>query len=553
MKTVAVLILLAVLHTLPYWNTGENLAGRPGDPYAHAAIGEWYCKNVVTGDFHFEPFMAPNGVSVAGNYDSPFPFILTCPFVSAGPHFQFHLFSFFQILLIVLSAWALSGVLLRTYSLRWAYVLLTWFCSFYAIRSSIHLTLLSVIWGFQFSLFAIFTYDKTDLKKVVRSMLLLSLALCGTFQNLTALFLIYLAFLIYLIRQVKFYPAFERRNLLLGIGAGAATFLYFWGPMLFFTLTNRDPVFNAGAMREAYSLTLNGLLFPFVSHVVGNYFGFSSGAYENANAMDWLVVLLFIALLVYKKFSLTLVEKVALVIAAFYLYISFGPALPVTEWIFEFYPFKIGRTPSRFAVITHLILIVLTLTWIEKTNWSQKLKSRLGIALSAWAILWGPAANAMWFAPTFKYKALIPEKALAEIKNTAAADSTVVMIPSAWAGEPIYNFLRLFHGQKISSAYLAFPVYNVDMVKAVEADLFLGELDCGSNAIAFKNGAIMNDPESLRRYVSEKGYSFAIINKSYLSNMGGCESLKSWVFKYLKYPWVKVIEENGSFLVTRHL
>ena len=100
MKAAAILFFLVILHTFTLWKPTEFLAGNFGDPMAHAAIGSWYCKDLGYSTVKKDLYQAPFGVDLSGNYDSPFPFVVACG-LSTSSLWQFHVFTFLQVLLVV--------------------------------------------------------------------------------------------------------------------------------------------------------------------------------------------------------------------------------------------------------------------------------------------------------------------------------------------------------------------------------------------------------------------------------------------------------------------
>lgn len=553
-----VLFIVGFLHTIPLWNVRENLAAGYGDPLGHAAIAGWYCSNVLTGNYHSNQYMAPYGVDLSGTYDSPFPFILTCPFMEAGPLFQFHIFTLLQILLIVLSAWLVATRFLKGTLLQTAYVLFVWWCGFYVVRSHQHVTLLSMIWGTQFIFYAVMNLKPRHLGNVLGAATLLGLSYTGTFQNIPGLFLLTVALITY-----KFW--LERENLLqkksllnlsLGLVLASVLFFAFWWPMITFTL--KYGTVAVESQRQFYNLDLLSAFLPADTSSLYNWFpSLPRLQMERENSIDLLVLALVLISLFSKEFWKDSFRVLILILALIYYVLALGPELrignDVTSYldfnveIFKHFPFTVTRTPGRLALITSLSFVLLSFLYLDQIK-ESRWKKLLAGGLIIWIVVMGPALNNMWFFPTLNYKTILPENGLTQLRNMPP-ETLVVQIPSAWAQDPSPNFLQLFHGKNITSAYLAYTTYNKALLEKFLPDPFLGKMGCDGEATAFGPNPLITNADQLRMHMLSRNMRAVIINKQILVGNPGCKNLLDWVKEFVKLPWVRPLEENNLFIV----
>jgi hypothetical protein len=560
-KQLWIVFFLAILHTLPLWNSNKNLAGAAGDPFAHAAIGEWYCKNVVTGNFQSDIYMSPYGMNMAGNYDSPFPFILTCPFVPAGPLFQFHLFTILQILLIVLSAWLVAQKCFQYRGLQFCYIFFVWWCGFYVVRTHQHMNLLSLIWGFQFILYAFWTFHPRHRKSVVVASLLTALSFAGTFYNIASLlFIVFVLFSYKLWATRKEFSLVSLLNLLIGLGCFLAVFVPLWGPMIYFTLLNGAP--DVMYQRSLYNLDL---LSPFIPYEGNWLYSFIQSdfklGFERYNPFDWVMIALAAVSICSKTFWKDPWKVLLLLFAMFYFVMALGPEfrfanetyadLDFNKTLLDIFPFRLSRTPGRFAAITNFCFIFLGFAYLDQIK-KEITKKRWSYLLFVWILITGPLLNQMWMFPTLEYAAIFPQKGLASL-SSMAKEATVVSIPSAWAQDPTQNFNRLFHHHNISSAYLSYPAYNRPIIASFAKDPFLGKLGCDGEITAFSKTTFMASSAELQKYLREKNLRGFVINKQILLGQANCKALTAWVVEFLKMPWLRVTEENSTFVTAELL
>ncbi|MBC7370690.1 MAG: hypothetical protein H7326_03940 [Bdellovibrionaceae bacterium] len=561
MKQLALVFLLAILHTLPLWNWDHNLAGGAGDPFAHAAIGEWYCKNVVLGNFKSDIFMAPFGTDLSGSYDSPFPFILTCPFYAAGPIFQFHLFTFIQIAMILLSAFLVARTFFKHKGLQLCYILFVWWCGFYVVRSHQHITLLSVIWGFQLVLYALWTFNPGSWRRVAVPGALIGLALTGTFYNIASLFFISLILIFVRLWQTR--KDFIWKSLLYipgGVLSFLVVFLPLWGPLIYFTLWNGAP--DVIPQRAFYNLDLLSPFIPFDGNWLSQFFGGDLRiGFERYNPFEPIMLILAIFWACHKKFWKDGWKATIFILSIFYFILALGPELRFNndayfdlnfnKLVLDFFPFRLSRTPARFAAITNLSFVFLGFMFLDQIS-RETWKNWIAVGLLGWIVLTGPGLNNMWQFPTLEYPSLFARQGLASLK-ALPDDSVVISIPSAWAQDPTQNFNRLFHRKNISSAYLSYPAYNQKTIALTVPDPFLGKLGCAGEITAYKKNDLMSNPAELQKHLKERKFRGFMINKQILSGQANCAELTQWVLWFVKLPWIRVTEENANFVTAEML
>lgn len=562
MKYLAILFLFALLHTLPLWKLEKNLVGQYGDPLAHAAIGEWYCKNVVTGNFQSDIYLSPHGVDFSGNYDSPFPYILTCPFVQSGPQFQFHLFTFFQVLLIVISSFCVAKLFFKSPLLQFTYVLFVWWGGYYVARSHQHMTLLSNIWGIQFVLYAIWSLRIQEWKSALKSSFLLALSFAGTFQNIPSLSLLALGLFLLSVfeERKKILSKVGFRNLLIASLVFSGVFLLLWGPMIVFTLKHGTP--NVADQRQVYNLDLLSPLIPFGGNLLFQWIEVPLKlSFERYNSFDAFVFVVFLISLFAGSFWKSRLKVLLLILGVVYFFLSLGPelringevvsSLSLNQWIYQYLPFSLTRTPARLALVTQLCIVLLAFLYLDRLR-SPKTKKILSFVAVGWILVTGPLLSQTYFFPTFDYKSILPMKGLESLKNLPE-DSVIVHIPSAWAQDPSQNFHRLIHGKKISAGYLAYPVYNESVAKTFAQDPFLGKLGCRNEVTAFMTSPMLENLDYLRVYLKKNGYRGFIVNKSILLGSSDCQELLSWTRRLLQSPWIKTTDESNLFLTAEIL
>ncbi|WP_413287501.1 hypothetical protein [Bdellovibrio sp. HCB337] len=553
-----VLLVFGFLHTIPLWDVKTNLAAGYGDPLSHATMGECYCTNVLTGNFQSDRFLAPFGTDLSGTFDSPFPFILTCPFLAGGAIFQFHIFALMQIWLIILGSWLVATCFIKNPVRQLAYILFVWWCGFYISRSHQHVTLLSMIWGLQFVFYAVMNLDPKRLKNVLGSALLLGLAYTGTFHNIPSLFLITLALVAYKFWQMRSELKNPRALLNLGIGAGLAVGIFFalWWPMIAYTLKNGPVIVDE--QRRFFNLDLLSAFIPVDGNRLFEWWpSLTHLPLERQNTFDLVILLLVLVSLCTKKFWKDSFRVILLGVGLVYFILALGPELRInnevssyldfnTE-IFRHFPMRITRTTGRLAMTTNLCFILVAFLFIEGIA-KERIKKYLSYALVVWAVLAGPWMNQMWFFPTLNYTQILPANALTEVRNMPS-ETIVVNIPTAWAQDPSENFLQIFHGKRITSGYLAYTNYNEKVRENFAGEPFLGKLGCDGEPTAFALTPLMNDGNALRNYLLAQQYRVIIINKNILLNNPGCKNLTGWVQYLAKQPWVKALEENNLFAV----
>ena len=551
MKRFLFLLFLVIIHTFPLWNYTERLAGGLGDPLAHAAIGDFFCGNIIQGDWYTDKFQAPHGVDISGNYDSPFPFIATCAFTSLGSVFQFHLFTFLQLLLIVTSSFLVARHFLKDNVLQVAYVLFAWWTGFYIAKSHDHMTLLSQIWGAQFVLYALLSVNFSSARSVLINSFLLGLSFIGTFQNIPGLFVLTVGLALFRIFQNPhdFKKIVVIRNIFFGLTLSLGLFVLAWYPMIQFHLAHTTPLLNPQNFRYSFSLKWTDLVTPYGSHIFSSYFKPTYLGSESTNTLDIVIVLALVGFAVTKKFWQNRLTTALVAIAAVYLTLALGPAFGFNEFIFRQFPFYLTRVPSRMALFFYLCLLLVTFIHFDLLQ-NLKFKKYLGFVLIAYIFIAGPVLNNMYFFPTVVINSFIPKKGLAEFKELSDKN-IVVNIPSSWAGDQSQNFLQLYHNKKITSGYLAYTAYTLELFqKAIKSPL-LGHTGCKGQPLEFTRTAFHSDFTQLKNYLIENNLTLFIFNKSSLFRDASCKDLADWSLLLARQPWMTIVDENDAFVLTR--
>ncbi|MBS1970233.1 MAG: hypothetical protein JSU04_07990 [Bdellovibrionales bacterium] len=552
-----VVLLAGFIHTFPLWNWKENVAGGYGDPTSHATIAQWYCGHVLTGNFHSDQFLAPFGADMSGTYDSPFPFALTCAFGKAGTILQFHLFTLFQIWLILLGAWLVATVFIKSPVRQLAYILFVWWCGFYVARTHQHMTLLSSIWGIQFILYAALNLDISRFRTILVGGVLLGLSFVGTFHNIPMLSIFALILVIYKLWEQR---SKLNRKILLYLTAGVAVslgiFLVFWWPMIAYSLKNGPVLVDSD--RRAYNLDLLSPLIPFDTSLLYQWWSdLPKLSLERQNYFDPLILIIFIFSLCKRQFWKDSFRVCLLGVSIFYFIISLGPELRFNNEVLAYldfnsellhsFPFRITRTPGRLLLVTNMCLIFSVFLFLEQSK-EGKWKKCFSWILVAWAIFTGPLLNQMWFFPTLKYLEVFPMAALEQVRNMPN-ETIVVQVPTAWAQDPSQNFQQIFHNKKITSGYLAYTNYNKEVQEKFSKEPFLGRLGCEGESTAFEATPLMTNSEMLYNYMKMHRYEVIIVNKLILLGNPACGKLTSWLKELVKQPWIKVIAENNAYVV----
>ena len=551
MKSFLLLLTLVIIHTFPLWNYTERLAGGLGDPLAHAAIGDWFCGNIVQGEWYTNKFQAPHGVDISGNYDSPFPFIATCAFTTLGSVFQFHLFTILQVLLIVISSFLVARHFLKDKILQIAYVLFVWWTGFYIAKSHDHMTLLSQIWGAQFVVFAIMAANFKSLKSVLLNSFLLGLSFIGTFQNIPGLFVLTIGLALYRIfenpRQFKSVAVIG--HISLGLALSLTIFILAWYPMIQFHLAHPNPLLNPQNFRILFSLKFSDLFTPFSTHIFSSYFKPTYLGSESTNTLDIVIVAAFLGFAATKKFWQSRLTLCLVAIATVYLYLALGPAFGLNEFIFKQFPFYLTRVPARFALFFYLCLLLIAFIHFDFLK-NIMFKKYLGFFLIAYIFVAGPVLNNLYFFPTVVINSFIPKKGLAEFKQLSDKN-IVVNIPSSWAGDQSQNFLQLYHNKKITSGYLAYTTYTEELYQKAMQSPLLGYTGCKGQALEFTRTAFHTDFAQVKNYLVENNLTLFIFNKSTLFRDPSCKDLADWSLLLARQPWMTIVDENDAFVMTR--
>jgi hypothetical protein len=550
---------LIILHTISLWDHTKFVAGYVGDSLAHAAIPKWFCEKVVTFDFYFKDFMAPFGVNLAGNYDSPFPFILTCPAQALGSVFQFNLFAAIQAGLIVFSALMLARKAISNVFLQYVYVFFVWFSGFYMIRALEHITLLSMIWGAQLLMYSILSVDVKSRKSVFIHSCLMGLALAGTYQNIVLILPILMMFMVY---QIKNIPV---KNILVAAGTLSVIFLIFWLPMLMGTLSSRTSLVTEleDFSRKGSSTDLAGLILPDVWHYTHTTFAYPKLSMESSAQFDFLITVIFLFAVFSKQVREKYLVKFFFFVTGFYIFIGLGPTVkfngaelfsnPINEFIYSLYPFKLTRNPGRAAAFAQYLMILAAFIFLDAIEFKKKANQYLLYgSLAGYIFLIGPFFHSYFRFPAFNYTwYFLPVSAMETIKNDPEPEAKVVPLPSDWGRDPTNNFLWLFHEKPVTSVYLAYSLYNEDLIAKTKTDPFLSSIACNPfEPPDYRLNPLMYDDTGLQMYLKENGYKYFTIHLPAFEDVSeGCPVFNEWVQNFTKKPWIKLLEENLSFKV----
>lgn len=295
MRAIVFLGMLLLLHTATLWSPSKQLAGSMGDTLAHASLPQWFCKDVIRGSLHLTQFLAPWGADASTNYDSPFPLILTCPFVELGGPAQFHIFVFLQIFLIVATSFLVGR---EIFSKNWiwqvCYVLFVWFTGFYFAQSLEHFTLFSGIWGFQIVIWSALTANlKSRWSMIVRG-LAIGLVFAGTFHNIAMLSIPILVLGGWAIKRQSPIRRPAMINLFFMVCATSVIVGVLFAPTIHAFLT--QDLVNTSGVRGLYSADLIALFVPSITSRL-YYLAFEAikvpfslvTHFERINSMDVLV------------------------------------------------------------------------------------------------------------------------------------------------------------------------------------------------------------------------------------------------------------------------
>lgn len=550
MKILAFLFVLVFIHTLPLWDYTEHLAGGLGDPLAHASIGNLYCNKILKGNSFTDTFMAPFGVDISGNYDSPFPFIATCAFSDFGSIFQFNLFTILQIILIIFSSFLVAQYFLKSRLLQLGYVLFSWWTGYYICKSHMHITLLSQIWGTQFVFFSISSLNIRSLKSILISSVLLGLSFIGTFQNIPGLFILTVGLLIFKLINIKIELKnfHSLKNLIIGFLLSISIFLIAWYPMIQFHLNN-EIFLKPDSFRFSLSLKWIDLIVPFRTNYFATLFDARLIETESTNCIDFFIMISFIIFATTKKFWRSGINVALFSICLLYLFMSFGPQNKVNEILFQIFPFNLTRTPSRFAIEFYLCLLLVTFISYDKIS-NIDFKKYLSYFLIAWIAITGPILNQMLLFPTLSISSFLPVNGLQEFANISE-NQIVANIPAAWAGDQFQNFLQLFHHKNITSGYLAYPSYTQSLYKKSIENPFLTNLSCKKQPLEFIADKFMFDFNSLKLFLKTSNITLFIFDKNLLFTEPSCKELADWCLLFLKQPWMKIVDENNMFVLAK--
>jgi hypothetical protein len=500
--------------------------------------------------------MAPTGVDLSNSYDSPFPFIVTCAFTSAGTIAQFHIFAAVQVLLILLSSWLVARVLFREEAWRLCYVLFAWWTGFYIGRVHEHFTLLSGIWGFQMLLWLALRLDVRRRSAMAVAGVVLALIFAGTFHNIAMLTVPAVLVLGYVLwtQRVHVKSAKFAVNLLASLGCFALVFGYLFGPFVrgYFTANLR----RLPGDRGAYNLDLLSPFVPHPSNLIYKLTGYWAQIPSEAfNAFDLIALVAAVWAVSRKDFWKSSLNRVVFSAAAICFVAALGPEImfnhsalfanPLDTLLAQLPPFSFSRTPGRFASVTALCVVFIGLKFLHDRY--ARLGWKLPAALIVWILVTGPVLNQEVFLPTFSYRPFFPMNALEAVRQ-APKEFIAVQIPAAYSQDPAQNFMQIFHEKRITSGYLAYAAYTDEVLTPHANDPFLGQLGCNQTVLPFRNAGIMTNADQLHAYLVSKNFRIWMLNKRILSDPN-CSPLLTWLRQIVKQPWLRAIEENENYAI----
>ncbi len=550
MKLIApiLLVLMFLIHTSSLWKMETRALGSLYDPMAHAAMPGWYCKNVLTWNLHTDRYLAPVGVDLSTNFDSPFPLILTCPFTPLGSRVQFHFFGALQVALILLSAWLVARELFASSAWRLAYVMFAWWTGFYIFRVQEHLNLLSGLWGFQLLLWCALTVRFENRRNALTRGAAIGLVLAGSFHNVAMLTLP----IVILVGFAYFQQRKGFANLLLAGVIATCLFGALFAPSIYAYLTRDLP--RLASQRDYMNFDLLSFFLPWIDHPAYSWIAlpkWDNLAHEKFNSVDALVWMGLALTLFHRGFWRNGFHRIILAIGIISLICSLGSNFevngvavfpnPLEPLLRSLPPFSLSRSPARFATVTVLCLTFLAFA-LARAKWSNRTWfEKLGWSLVIWSIIVGPILNSRILMPTSDIDSWLPRTALSKIA-AAPEDKLVAHIPSALMLDQTQNFLQLYHHHPITAGYVAYTAYDEPTLSKLAQDPVLGRLSCDTPSVPY-NG----DMQKLRDHLTHLKVGFIILNSASLTPT--CTLLLSWFNELLQQPWLHRLETKGTYAV----
>lgn len=547
MKAVILLLMLFVVHTASLWTT-SSLAGRYGDTLAHAALPQWYCTDVVTGHLHTDRYLAPAGVDLATNFDSPFPLILTCPFVDFGGHVQFHIFVALQILLIIVTALLVARQLTTDPAWQVVYVLFVWFTGFYFAQAFEHFTLFSGVWGFQLIVWCALTARLDRGKNMIARGALLGLVFAGTFHNVALLTLPTFALIGWTWARSE---ARRVRGLIAAGCTAAGVFALFFWPSIHAYLT-QELVRTPGA-RALYSSDLLALFFPSIANRIYEYVFalLPQGSeivlhFERINSLDVLVWVPLIAVVRRRAFWRDRLNLILFCLAALFWWLALGPSVTLQErdlfanplaWLLDLFPLTLSRTPGRLLTVTVLSLTLIAFRGALE-RWPRQ--RWLPYVLIVWALATGPGLNRAALLMTSPLEGYLPMKGLEAIASDRLG-TRVAHLPMAPIQDAGQNYMQLIHGKAITAGYLAYTAYPPATPRALP---WRSQTACRADASDFSEPSW----EDAHRALGEEGIRHVILNKRLLFD-ASCTRLREWSLTLSRQSWIRMIDESQEYVV----
>jgi hypothetical protein len=441
---------------------------------------------------------------------------------------------------------------------QFLYCLFVWWCGYYFARSTQHFTLLSNIWGFQFLLWIFLSLQWQNRKGLLGRGLILGLIFSGTFQNAPILFLPLVALLIHSLFNTdakKYSWKLKTTGTAILVASSLVVFLPLYGPAIYAVLVGN--YLKWSQISASSSLDLLAPFLPWKNNLIYDYFTqWPKLGIEASNPFDILILGVFIVSLFFWRFWRNSLRLTLLGIAIFSFWLSLGSGVrlqgellfnnPGFDAISNILPFSLTRTPSRYALVTVLVMIFTGFQFLREKIHSKKVLNATFAGLLIWIVVTGPLLNKSFFVSHMNYAEFLPMKGLKQLKETPA-DGLVLNLPMAIAGDPTQNLMWLIHEHKINAGYLAYTAYTAKTMAPIEADPFLGKLAC-DGTLKFIRTSDLENSSWVQSKLQELHVQGLIFNKMYLK-LPACQELGNWAQELSKKPWVKVLDENKSYIV----
>jgi hypothetical protein len=528
----------------------ENLmaTGLAADSPAHIWFNSQYCKmQYMWGNTHTTSIWYPFGIDLSIMYDQPLLNILTCPVLEKwGPMAQFNFMLFIQILLMFLCTYAFARKYIQLLSLRVLFVISFCFCSYAQNKLLGQPNLLSNIWAIPL-VFLIF--DQIDLKKTwltIFKFILLAICLASAWQNSSLLFLIVVFFLAQYFYKNKF-NKIAFRNLALA----SIVMIVFLYPLVLPMFLGRakfnielDPIENIKYFADVLSYFTPQFwhpIYPLYKSIVGSWEPFETGWAERAMSFDYVLFVLFIFALIYKKDEIMQKYKLWILLLVIYFLLSLGPILAVGNiniLRLDYYyslntiiPFSLTRNPARYGIV--VIFIANFFAFLFLQDWLNANKPRLvrtttilliTISTIFFSNLWATSFQI----PMLSYKKYFPwdgiEDAKQELKiNPEIKAFTVPFLPLP---SQFSSFFQSMTDMTMLNAYISYVALDQNFFDNI--DKFHGELKVLRCDLPENEEAYLLDSIKNLDFLLDNLYKLNIRYILSFNKSANCEPLLKW-------------------------